>query len=83
MASENEVLNKKIHTVDEEVIQFKIHINLKLKSILEKYTRASEDADKKSKVIQQYVLREHAQKIQPEPKPGVILYNPICLLLVV
>jgi hypothetical protein len=52
---ENETLNKRAYRAEEEV-----------QSLHEKLSKISEENEQKSKVIQQYILRDNVKKLQLE-----------------
>ncbi len=58
MAQESEVINKRRKQVEDE-----------LKITQERLQKATEELENKSKVIQQYILRDYATKLQPDEKP--------------
>ena len=55
LVSENEALNKRARAAEHD-----------LKALQDRYARVHEELEMKSKTIQQFVLRDHAAKLQPE-----------------
>ncbi|KAJ3213500.1 hypothetical protein HDU67_002834 [Dinochytrium kinnereticum] len=58
LAQENEQLNKRARNAEEE-----------LKGLHDRVNRLSEEMEGKSKVLQQYVLREYSSQLQPDERP--------------
>ncbi|KAJ3184791.1 hypothetical protein HDU85_001469 [Gaertneriomyces sp. JEL0708] len=64
LAQENEALNKRARHAEEE---FKIQS--------ERVHRLTEELEKKSAVVRQYILREHSKQLEPEEKPRTFNWN--------
>ena len=60
LVQENEVLNKRARHAEEE-----------MKMIQDKLSKTIEESELKSKTLQQYILRDHAAKLQPDEKPMI------------
>ena len=60
LVSENEALNKRARAAETD-----------LKALQDRYARVHEELEMKSKTIQQFVLRDHASKLQPEDQGPV------------
>ncbi|KNC96019.1 uncharacterized protein SPPG_08615 [Spizellomyces punctatus DAOM BR117] len=60
LAQENEMLNKRTKSAEDE-----------LRSTSERLHKMTEELEQKSNILRQYILRDHAQKLQPDEKPKV------------
>ncbi|TPX64062.1 hypothetical protein SpCBS45565_g06145 [Spizellomyces sp. 'palustris'] len=60
LAQENEMLNKRTRSAEDE-----------LRSTSERLHKMTEELEQKSNILRQYILRDHAQKLQPDEKPKI------------
>lgn len=65
LAQQHEALNKKFNALEVE-----------FKCLSERHHKSAEELDQKSKILQQYILRDYSEKIQPDPvKPHAFNIN--------